>query len=85
MKHSLDDPRRSLHPPDGGRDDVLREVMRKKEQAEPVPPCGIGWICNAKWYKVLMHGVWAGEILEEERPYRFSYRAEYLQRSDALR
>jgi len=33
--------------------------------------------------KVLMHGVWAGEILEEERFYRFSYRAEYLQRSDA--
>ena len=28
--------------------------------------------------KVLMHDVWAGEILEEERSYRFSYRAEYL-------
>jgi len=33
MKHSQDDPRccgtgRSLHPPDGGRDDLLGEVMR---------------------------------------------------------
>lgn len=33
--------------------------------------------------KVLMHGEWVGEILEEERTYRFSYRADYLQRSDA--
>ena len=30
MKHSQDDPRRSLRPPDGGRDDLLGEVMRKK-------------------------------------------------------
>ena len=30
-----------------------------------------------------MHGVWAGEVAEEERSYRFSYRAEYLQRRDA--
>ena len=30
MKHSQDDPRRSSRPPDGGRDDLLGEVMRKK-------------------------------------------------------
>ena len=28
MKHSQDDPRRSLRPPDGGRDDLIGEVMR---------------------------------------------------------
>jgi len=28
MKHSQDDPRRSSRPPDGGRDDLLGEVMR---------------------------------------------------------
>jgi len=28
MKHSQDDPRRSLRPPDGGRDDPFGEVMR---------------------------------------------------------
>ena len=28
MKHSQDDPRRSLRPPDGGRNDLLAEVMR---------------------------------------------------------
>ncbi|MFT3884850.1 MAG: HipA N-terminal domain-containing protein [Flavobacteriales bacterium] len=33
--------------------------------------------------KVLMHGTWAGDILEEERSYRFSYRKEYLDREDA--
>jgi len=30
MELSQDDPRRSLRPPDGGRDDLLGEVMRKK-------------------------------------------------------
>ena len=30
MEHSQDDPRRSLRPPDVGRDDLLGEVMRKK-------------------------------------------------------
>jgi len=30
MEHSQDDPSRSLRPPDGGRDDLLGEVMRKK-------------------------------------------------------
>jgi serine/threonine-protein kinase HipA len=30
--------------------------------------------------KVLMHDEWVGEIIEEERSYRFSYRSEYLQR-----
>ena len=33
--------------------------------------------------KVLMHGAWAGDILEGERSYRFTYRAEYLKRVDA--
>ena len=33
--------------------------------------------------KVLMHGKWAGEITEEDRSYRFTYRPEYLQRPDA--
>lgn len=33
--------------------------------------------------KVLMHGTWAGEILEDERTYRFTYRAEYLKRANA--
>jgi len=32
MKHSQDDMRRSLRPPDGGRDDLLGEVMRKKSK-----------------------------------------------------
>lgn len=30
-----------------------------------------------------MHGVWAGDIVEEERSYRFIYRKAYLQRADA--
>jgi len=30
MEHSQDDPRRSLRPPDGGRDNLTGEVMRKK-------------------------------------------------------
>ena len=34
MKHSQDDPRRSLRPPDGGRDDLLGEEMRKKSKQE---------------------------------------------------
>lgn len=33
--------------------------------------------------KVLMHGIWVGEILEEERSYRFTYRKEYLERKNA--
>jgi serine/threonine-protein kinase HipA len=33
--------------------------------------------------KVLMHGTWAGDILEDERAYRFTYRPEYLERADA--
>lgn len=33
--------------------------------------------------KVLMHGVWSGDILEDERGYRFTYRAEYLKRANA--
>ncbi len=32
--------------------------------------------------KVLMHGTWAGDILEDERVYRFTYRAEYLKRAN---
>jgi len=30
MKHSQDDQRRPLRPPDGGRDDLIGKVMRKK-------------------------------------------------------
>lgn len=33
--------------------------------------------------KVMMHRVWAGEIVEDERSYRFTYRAKYLERPDA--
>lgn len=33
--------------------------------------------------KVLMHGVWAGDILEQERTYRFTYRPEFLKRPNA--
>ena len=28
MKHSQDDPRRPLRPPDGGREDLIGEVVR---------------------------------------------------------
>ena len=33
--------------------------------------------------KVMMHGAWAGDILEDERTYRFMYRPEYLNRTNA--
>jgi serine/threonine-protein kinase HipA len=34
--------------------------------------------------KVLMHGIWAGEVVEEERQYLFQYRDEYLLRKNAV-
>ena len=52
MKHSQDDPRRSLRPPSGGRDDLLGEVIRKKSKL-------IGWICIANWYN---YGKWHNDL-----------------------
>ena len=32
--------------------DASASLSTSKEQVEPVPPCGIGWIGTANWYKI---------------------------------
>ena len=41
---------RTGRPPRGSKVDASASLSTSKEQAEPVPPCGIGWICTANWF-----------------------------------